>query len=61
VTLSMSGCLPSAEAADGRIPGVIFSGKCKGKFERFESDIPPPAAITSARTRAMGAKVGWLR
>lgn len=58
MTLSMSGRLPSAEAADGRIPGVI-SGKCKGEFERFESDIPPPAM--SARTRATGAKVGWLR
>jgi len=55
VTMQIGG-----EAADGRIPGVIFSGKCKGKFERFESDIPPPA-ITSARTRATRAKVGWLR
>jgi hypothetical protein len=55
VTMQIGG-----EAADGRIPGVIFSGKCKGKFERFESDIPPPA-ITSSRTRATGARVGWLR
>lgn len=48
------------EAADGRIPGVIFSGKCRGKFERFEGDIPPPAT-TSARTRAVAPKVGWNR
>jgi hypothetical protein len=55
VTMQIGG-----EAADGRIPGVVFSGKCKGRFERFESDIPPPA-IASARTGATGAKVGWLR
>ena len=48
------------ESADGRQPGVIFSGTCKGKYERFESDIPPPAT-TSARTRAAAPKVGWLR
>lgn len=48
------------ESADGRNPGVIFSGQCKGKYERFESDIPPPATVTS-RTRAAGPKVGWLR
>ncbi len=48
------------ESADGRNPGVIFSGQCKGKYERFESDIPPPAT-TSARTRAAAPKVGWLR
>jgi hypothetical protein len=46
--------------ADGRNPGVIFNGRCKGKFERFEADIPPPAT-TSARTRAAAPKVGWLR
>jgi hypothetical protein len=47
-------------SADGRQPGVIFSGKCRGKYERFESDIPPPAtAIT--RARAATPKVGWLR
>ena len=55
VTLQIGG-----EAADGRIPGVIFSGQCKGKYERFESDIPPPATVT-ARTRAAAPKVGWLR
>ena len=48
------------EAADGRIPGVIFSGKCKGKYERFESDIPPPTTL-STRTRAGAPKVGWNR
>jgi hypothetical protein len=48
------------EAADGRIPGVVFSGKCRGKFERFEGDIPPPAA-TSTRTRAVAPKAGWNR
>lgn len=55
VTMQIGG-----EAADGRIPGVIFSGQCKGKYERFESDIPAPAT-TSARTRAVAPKVGWLR
>jgi hypothetical protein len=49
------------EAADGRIPGVIFSGRCKGKFERFEGEIPPPPATTTARTRAVASKVGWNR
>ena len=48
------------ESADGRQPGVIFSGTCRGKYERFESDIPPPATVT-ARTRAAASKVGWLR
>ena len=48
------------EAADGRIPGVIFSGQCRGKYERFESDIPAPATLT-ARTRATAPKVGWVR
>jgi hypothetical protein len=47
-------------SADGRRPGVIFSGTCRGKYERFESDIPPPATAT-ARTRAAAPKVGWLR
>jgi hypothetical protein len=46
--------------ADGRNPGVIFEGRCRGKFERFEADIPPPAA-TTARTRAAAPKVGWER
>ena len=46
--------------ADGRNPGVIFNGRCKGKFERFEADIPPPATATT-RTRAVAPKVGWLR
>lgn len=55
VTMQIGG-----EAADGRIPGVIFSGKCKGKYERFEGDIPPPATL-SARTRAVAPKAGWLR
>jgi hypothetical protein len=44
--------------ADSRNPGVIFDGRCRGKFEPFEADIPPPA--TSARTRAAAPKVGWL-
>jgi hypothetical protein len=48
------------ESADGRRPGVIFSGKCRGKYERFESDIPPPATAT-ARTRVASPTVGWLR
>lgn len=47
-------------SADGRQPGVIFSGRCRGKYERFESDIPPPASAI-ARTRAAAPKVGWLR
>ena len=47
-------------SADGRQPGVIFSGRCRGKYERFESDIPPPASVI-ARTRAAAPKVGWLR
>jgi hypothetical protein len=55
VTMQIGG-----ESADGRQPGVIFSGQCKGKYERFESDIPPPATV-SARTRAAAPKVGWLR
>jgi hypothetical protein len=55
VTMQIGG-----EAADGRIPGVVFSGQCRGKYERFESDIPPPATVT-ARTRAAAPKVGWLR
>ena len=55
VTMQVGG-----EAADGRIPAVIFSGQCKGKYERFESDIAPPATAT-ARTRAAAPKAGWLR
>ena len=55
VTMQIGG-----EAADGRIPGVIFSGKCKGKYERFEGDIPAPTTL-SARTRAAAPKVGWHR
>jgi hypothetical protein len=47
-------------SADGRQPGAIFSGTCRGKYERFESDIPPPA-LSTARTRAAAPKVGWLR
>jgi hypothetical protein len=45
--------------ADGRNPGVISEGRCRGKFERFEADIPPPTSAT-ARTRTT-PKVGWLR
>jgi hypothetical protein len=55
VTMQIGG-----EAPDARNPGVILSGKCNGKFERFEADIPPPATVT-ARTRAAAPKVGWLR
>jgi hypothetical protein len=55
VTMQIGG-----EVADGRIPGVVFSGKCKGKYERFESDIPSPTTL-SARTRAAAPKVGWNR
>lgn len=29
-------------ATDGRNPAVIQSGQCSGRWERFESDIPPP-------------------
>lgn len=46
--------------SDGRNPGVIFDGSCRGKFERFEADIPPPAA-TSTRTRTVAPTIGWLR
>jgi hypothetical protein len=55
VTLQIGG-----EARDGRIPAVVFGGRCTGKFERFEADIPPPNAIT-APTRAVVPKAGWLR
>ena len=48
-------------AADGRIPGVIFDGRCRGKFERFSADIPAPPATRTTRTRAITSKVGWLR
>jgi hypothetical protein len=55
VTMQIGGVNP-----DARNPGVIFNGRCKGKFERFEADIPPPATATT-RTRAVAPKVGWLR
>jgi hypothetical protein len=48
------------ESADGRQRGVIFSGTCRRTYERFESDIPPPATVT-ARTRGASPKVGWIR
>jgi hypothetical protein len=55
VTMQIGGTNP-----DGRNPGVIFDGRCRGKFERFEADIPPPATSIT-RTRTAAPKVGWLR
>ena len=46
------------EAADGRLPAVVTSGRCKGPFERVEVEFPPPEADL-ASTRASGQRVGW--
>jgi len=45
------------EAADGRLPAVVTSGRCKGPFERVEFDLPPPGADL-ARSGASG-RLGW--
>jgi hypothetical protein len=46
-------------AADGRLPAVVVSGRCKGPFESFEFEIPPPEEDLAGR-RAAGQRVGWL-
>jgi hypothetical protein len=46
------------EAADGRLPAVVVKGRCKGPFERFEFEIPPPDDGAAA-ARASSARVGW--
>jgi hypothetical protein len=46
------------EAADGRLPAVVTSGRCKGPFTHAEFDVPPPESAV-ARTRASGQRVGW--
>jgi hypothetical protein len=39
-------------AEDGRLPAVIQSGQCTGRFETVEFDIPPPSAVAAARVAA---------
>ncbi len=46
------------EAADGRLPAVVTSGRCTGPFERVEFDLPPPEEELS-RAQASGLRVGW--
>jgi hypothetical protein len=45
--------------ADGRLPAVVVSGRCKGPFESFEFEIPPPEEALAGR-RAAGQRLGWL-
>jgi hypothetical protein len=47
------------EAADGRLPAVVVKGRCKGPFESFELEIPPPDEGAAA-ARVSGTRVGWL-
>jgi hypothetical protein len=46
-------------AADERLPAVVISGRCKGRFEGFEFDIPPPEEGAAAR-RAAAQRLGWI-
>ena len=47
------------EAADGRLPAVAVSGRCRGPFESGEFDLPPPEATATA-TLSSGRRIGWL-
>ena len=47
-------------AADERLPAVVISGQCKGPFEAFEFDIPPPEDGAAAR-RVAAQRVGWIQ
>jgi hypothetical protein len=39
-------------AADGRLPAVVLSGRCRGPFERFDVDLPAPPADGARQSRA---------
>lgn len=43
------------EAADNRLPTALWSGACKGKFEEFEADLPPPDAVSAQSVRSLRA------
>lgn len=47
------------EATDGRLPAVAVSGRCTGRFESAEFDLPPPEA-TATGNLSSGRRIGWL-
>jgi hypothetical protein len=47
------------EAADGRLPAVLQSGRCRGAFERFEIDLPPPPSDGARQSRASSQRSKW--
>ena len=48
------------EAADGRLPAVVHRGRCRGPFETFEIDVPPPPSDDGARqSRALNQRGKW--
>jgi hypothetical protein len=46
-------------AADGRLPAVVLSGRCRGPFERFEADLPAPPTDGARQSRAAGRFGKW--
>jgi hypothetical protein len=42
------------EAPDTRFPSSVDSGSCRGPFEPFEGDVPPPETVVAATASGVG-------